>query len=322
MIVGPAAWPSPRGERAIELYKRVNEAYGPAMQRHGMVVGLSISVVQVAIYAGGAAILGRQLTLIEFILPMLLAAGVMAVVFRRRLRDRISTVGPSLVSAITQDGLCATCLYQLGGLVPEADGCLVCPECGSAWRAERVKNAEPFLEHQSGMDAARLVLRHMDGTILVSNFQDDRGRACPLVHPWMRRAIRSADTPELKDRIRQARRQVLMNRLWLRVPIAIIFGLFGVGTIAIVLWARPAGALRITTLPGILVGVLSMLGLAVWVIFGRFGYGGAQVASILLKHRLCPACAADLADAKADPDGCAVCPDCARAWRAGRMQTC
>jgi len=31
MIVGPSAWPSPRGERAIELYKRVNEAYGATM---------------------------------------------------------------------------------------------------------------------------------------------------------------------------------------------------------------------------------------------------------------------------------------------------
>ncbi len=29
---------------------------------------------------------------------------------------------------------CPICGYDLAGLGPEADGCLVCPECGSAWR--------------------------------------------------------------------------------------------------------------------------------------------------------------------------------------------
>jgi hypothetical protein len=29
---------------------------------------------------------------------------------------------------------CVCCAYNLHGLVPEADGCVVCPECGAAWR--------------------------------------------------------------------------------------------------------------------------------------------------------------------------------------------
>ncbi len=33
-----------------------------------------------------------------------------------------------------RDGVCAACEYGLGGLAVEDDGCVVCPECGAAWR--------------------------------------------------------------------------------------------------------------------------------------------------------------------------------------------
>jgi hypothetical protein len=31
-------------------------------------------------------------------------------------------------------GLCPACVYRLDGLAAEEDGCVVCPECGAAWR--------------------------------------------------------------------------------------------------------------------------------------------------------------------------------------------
>jgi len=33
-------------------------------------------------------------------------------------------------------GTCRVCEYDLGGLLPESDGCVVCPECGGAWRIQ------------------------------------------------------------------------------------------------------------------------------------------------------------------------------------------
>lgn len=36
--------------------------------------------------------------------------------------------------AATGVGKCATCLYHLEAIPAEADGCTVCPECGSAWK--------------------------------------------------------------------------------------------------------------------------------------------------------------------------------------------
>jgi hypothetical protein len=42
-------------------------------------------------------------------------------------------------------GACLACGYALDGATVEADGCLQCPECGGAWRAERVRGEGPTL---------------------------------------------------------------------------------------------------------------------------------------------------------------------------------
>ncbi len=46
------------------------------------------------------------------------------------LRNRVSLRAP----AATELGFCGGCGYPLKGLVPEQDGCVVCPECQAAWR--------------------------------------------------------------------------------------------------------------------------------------------------------------------------------------------
>ncbi len=37
--------------------------------------------------------------------------------------------------ALLEYDLCPGCVHGLGGIPPEPDGCVVCPECGAAWRA-------------------------------------------------------------------------------------------------------------------------------------------------------------------------------------------
>jgi hypothetical protein len=36
-------------------------------------------------------------------------------------------------------GRCPQCAYRLSDLKPEADGCVVCPECGAAWRSDAIE---------------------------------------------------------------------------------------------------------------------------------------------------------------------------------------
>lgn len=40
-----------------------------------------------------------------------------------------------------EHGHCAACGYSLHDLTVESDGCLVCPECNAAWRADRVNTS-------------------------------------------------------------------------------------------------------------------------------------------------------------------------------------
>lgn len=42
-------------------------------------------------------------------------------------------------------GACLACGYTLDGATIAEDGCLQCPECGAAWRAERVRGDGPAL---------------------------------------------------------------------------------------------------------------------------------------------------------------------------------
>ena len=39
-----------------------------------------------------------------------------------------------IMNAMAQQGLCLSCSYDLCGLPTESDGCVVCPECGAAWK--------------------------------------------------------------------------------------------------------------------------------------------------------------------------------------------
>ena len=40
--------------------------------------------------------------------------------------------------ALLQAGLCPHCVYEIAGIPPEYDGCVVCPECSAAWTDQRV----------------------------------------------------------------------------------------------------------------------------------------------------------------------------------------
>jgi len=44
---------------------------------------------------------------------------------------------------LPSQGICPACGHSLRGLAPEADGCVVCPECGAAWRLPVVQSSNP-----------------------------------------------------------------------------------------------------------------------------------------------------------------------------------
>jgi len=42
--------------------------------------------------------------------------------------------GPSIAAAYARAGYCGSCGYGLDGAQVADDGCILCPECGAAWR--------------------------------------------------------------------------------------------------------------------------------------------------------------------------------------------
>ncbi|RMH27676.1 MAG: hypothetical protein D6692_07305 [Planctomycetota bacterium] len=38
--------------------------------------------------------------------------------------------------AMLRHGLCPACAHGIAGIPPQGDGCVVCPECGAAWRVQ------------------------------------------------------------------------------------------------------------------------------------------------------------------------------------------
>lgn len=55
----------------------------------------------------------------------------------------LPTTKPASQGLYLELGRCAQCAYRLSDLKPEADGCVVCPECGAAWRAEAIGKPMP-----------------------------------------------------------------------------------------------------------------------------------------------------------------------------------
>jgi hypothetical protein len=51
------------------------------------------------------------------------------------------SLASTTVEALLQAGRCASCGYLIDSLGPSPDGCVVCPECGAAWKSARVTPA-------------------------------------------------------------------------------------------------------------------------------------------------------------------------------------
>jgi ferredoxin-like protein FixX len=96
-------------------------------------------------------------------------------------------------------GVCPSCLYRLSGLRTEADGCLVCPECGAAWRRDRVREFLPPAAEQPDALPMQTPARGHSG----DTTRDARLNPVLCATPTLRaeRAIASAEVATRLDRI-------------------------------------------------------------------------------------------------------------------------
>lgn len=201
-----------------------------------------------------------------------------------------------------EEGICPACEYNFAGLAGGAAGSVICPECGAAWRAERIVRALPERAATTGEFDLRSRLDSLSGG------WDHRGEATVIQPHTLNSAMRWAGEGPQRERLAAVRDAVMARGR---------AGRIGCGLAAIAAAGAPFVLLREHLPPGawvFAVTVALVLGPVIW--FGSSGRGGVRrVRRMMLAAGLCPSCGGDLRGVAPGADGCRGCPVCRSAWR-------
>lgn len=303
-----------RDEERLALAKRLNEGI-KAEQKRGGWENFALSLTFVGLWVvvvGGAGVLARGSWFGRIVLWG--GLGVMAIVLRRMARRRVPG---AIAGTAVAEGYCGACGYDLQAAVAAEDGCLVCPECGAAWRAERV--TVPHWEN----GAARTIQRRRNWVVTLFGLvqprskrvtPDDRGRFTPVVDTrlWVM-PIERREQMEAKERR------------------ALVRELRGVG--GLMRWLMALAAALVVMASGLLIadsmrgpkGLEALLVMAGAVALGAVVGAGIlttdsyvsarRVAEVMREHGRCATCARTLIDLTPAADRCVACPDCGASWR-------
>ncbi|MFZ4572927.1 MAG: hypothetical protein ACOYN0_00935 [Phycisphaerales bacterium] len=223
-------------------------------------------------------------------------------------------VDAGLSATAVDEGFCGSCGYSLRSTPAHEDGCIQCPECGAAWKADRITRPHwdtgPMaVEYKVGFWERVWYATPSREFLTVA---DDRGRYVRSLDRWLRylgperRAkwgeARIAEAIRRLARIGRPRRLVIgLAQLILTLvppftfvflfrsnPLLLIFGTTFVPWAAVVFWLLVRGSRACSA------------DLVVREIAGM-GY--------------CGACGESLETAPVEADGCRVCPECRAAWK-------
>lgn len=257
------------------------------------------------------------------------ALGIAAALIMPLQRWNRSRVWSEFVEAFVENGICAGCGYSLEHLGEQGDGCVVCAECGAAWRAERIRR---FMSPPRGNAEDMGFFRRFFGRRASAyGIVDAGGHYRPIVREHELRAM-SATGGDIEHRRRLAQRELRSMGRGRRLLVA---GLAGTLYLFVLVGALRYGGTRISggTSPSLdTIGAMAMSLLSV-IVFGlmfvlvpralyRGGVGrsASRARDTLLHLGLCASCAHDMSGCGSESDGSVVCPECGAAWRFGREE--
>ena len=124
----------PHGRKPSSLARPGDHAeYFPEVVRNCLLPSaVGIFVLTIYLAATGRFSLRAMLILsmvvfsVMFVMSFFLTLLIYKVTWRSPIKGRDSLLA---------SGFCPACAYQIAGVPPEPDGCMVCPECGAAWQA-------------------------------------------------------------------------------------------------------------------------------------------------------------------------------------------
>jgi len=222
---------------------------------------------------------------------------------------------------LLDEGYCPCCAYALADLPSEADGCVVCPECDSAWKrragvrfsGQQGQSDPPLWKpelrrgwvHENRLLAAITVGAFGHARLVM--IQDDSGKLVEVIRdPHELRA-----TPGWKDLShdqRLAMVRVLRRRQWLG-RVGVLMCLFLVGVLFSVTLARSvslppqASVEYVFTIVRLVLFGLGLLAVPLWM-WRPPGWDRSEHAQLFKRGGLCPRCATRLGE---DGSGCGVC---------------
>ncbi len=225
-------------------------------------------------------------------------------------------MGREVAGTIAAHGLCGSCGYTMQDLPPDPDGCVVCPECGSAWEAERMtrahwrpENATLFAPRSFAVWAL-LALPGLgsDARAVLHRRLDTRLASLPA-------AARAARPEKEWAALRRDLRRI--GRWWrvgLSVPVFVLLACCVRWLVLEILAAQTDVALAVFL--GVTIPFLVYVGAAV--LCGEWGVRRRAIEDAFVRHGACPVCAAGLERRVTRRGALMCCDSCGCAWRGVR----
>lgn len=313
-------WPVETDERVRLLAQRISakmqdDATGSG--RKYLIVTLVLVYMAVSVplqmYLVGSL---KMPAVVVIVLMMPVLLGCVYLVQRRYFQ----TSSTAIARLVLEEGLCPSCGYNLCGISPIAGAISVhiCPECGSAWNADRVKRLEPFVgdvpanagSARKSLAAAAKEHQWLDNWF-IKRIHDSRDTPVPAVHPRLWRQLESAASEEHKARLlaaRTAMRHAARGKSW---KTYLLPG-FLVLNACYLVFTSTGGARwwwMLVTLP------FWVYMLVVAVASRTAGIKPDDVKRSMWREGLCASCGELLAHLAPGDDNCVECPRCRAAWR-------
>lgn len=267
-------------------------------------------VVLVVVFPTLLWLFGGRVGSIGGLLAVLITFAVMQHVDRTLATLRIRR---GIGATLTAHGFCAQCGYSLRGLERQADGAVICPECGAAWAASRVTRPHWDGPQPPLTTKPPVVLRMLLLNPPIVN--DARGVLVRRTDSWLIGIGKSRRQTIGTEQVRSLRHAVRSEGRWIRWSLAM---LLGVATFWVLSLFTRIGNLEDSewTVAAAGIAALSLaLGLGAFsVLTGELGITPRRFASATTERGLCAACLGELRPP--DPDGRRVCIACGATWQA------
>ena len=220
-----------------------------------------------------------------------------------------------VAGTIAAHGLCGSCGYTMQNLPPDPDGCVVCPECGSAWDTERMTRA-----HWRPEKAILIPPRTFSSWILLALpglGSDARG----VLHRRIDTRLTSIPGPARAARPeaawaalrRDLRRIGRGGRIALCVPAFVLLLCCVRWLVLEILLPRTDVALAI-----FLAVTIPFLGyVCTAILCSEWWMPRDRIERAFVSHGACPVCASTLAPRASRSRRLMACDGCGCAWRAG-----